>query len=371
MSEYRICSRCIMDTSDPNIVFDDKGVCSHCLNFDNNVKKNWFPNEEGKKRLNAIVEVIKSKSINREYDAIIGLSGGVDSSYLAYIAKKQLGLRLLAVHVDAGWNSEIAVKNIEHIVKKLGIELYTYVVDWDEIKDLQLAFLKSGIVNQDIPQDHAFIAGVYKVADKMNIKYMLSGGNIATEAILPTAWVDSNIDLRLIKYISKTFGKVKLKTYPMITMFDYYLYYPYIKRIRSIRPLNYMPYNKKDAMNVLQNELGWRYYGGKHYESRFTKFYQSYFLPTKFGYDKRRAHLSSLIVTDQISRQEALKEIAQPLYNEQELQDDIQFIVKKVGISTEEFNKILNLHNRTFNDYPSNAKLLRFKNHIKALLKNK
>lgn len=357
-----------MDTTDPEITFDDRGVCNHCRNFDEKIKPRWFPNEEGQKKLNAIIKQIKREGNNKEYDCIIGLSGGVDSSYLAYQAKK-FGLKPLAIHVDGGWNSELAVKNIENIVKKLDIDLYTYVVDWEEMQDLQVAFLRSGVANQDVPQDHAFFAALYSLAISKNIRYVLSGGNLATESILPTAWGYDAMDSRHLKAIHKRFGQRKLKKFPIVSYFKLRVYYPYIKRMKVVRPLDFMPYNKQEAMEILGKELDWRYYGGKHYESRFTKFFQGYYLPQKFGYDKRKAHLSSLIISEQMTRAEALEEMEKDLYPTEQLQEDRQFIAKKLGLTEQEFELLMKTPNKTFQDYPSNFYLYQITNKIKKYLK--
>jgi len=358
-----------MDTSDPNITFDDLGVCNHCRNFENNIRPIWFPDERGEPILAKMIQEMKSYGQDKEYDCILGLSGGVDSSYLAYAAVKKFGLRPLVVHVDAGWNSEIAVKNIENIVKKLGLDLYTFVVDWNEMQDLQLAFFKAGVHNQDIPQDHAFAAVLYNWAAKNNIKYVLNGSNMATESILPSAWVYNNMDLKHIKAIHKQFGQRKLKKFPVLSFFKYYIYYPYVKGVKVLKPLNYMHYHKGEAMEVLQNELDWKYYGGKHFESRFTKYFQAHYLPVKYGFDKRRAHLSSLIVSGQYSREKALKDIEKPLYNEVELREDEAYMAKKMGVSLEEFKQIFHAKPHLHEEYPNSDKKVLFMYKVAKMLK--
>lgn len=366
-TEYQICSQCIMDTTDPDIQFDELGICSHCRKFEHYRKECWFPNEDGEKQLNAIIQKIKQENINNEYDCIIGLSGGVDSSYLAYKAI-ELGLRPLAVHVDAGWNSELAVKNIENIVKKLNIDLFTHVVDWEEMQDLQVAFLKSGVANQDVPQDHAFFAALYGFAVQNNIRYVLSGSNIATESILPQGWGYDAMDAQHLKSIHKKFGKSPLKTFPIASFFKYHFYYPYIRRMKVIAPLNFMYYNKDEAISILEKKLDWRYYGGKHYESRFTKFFQGYYLPHKFGYDKRKAHLSSLIVSGQLSREMALKELSKDPYPLSELKEDKAFISKKLGLKEGKLEELLTLPDKNFKDYPSNYTLRKVLGVFKRIL---
>lgn len=358
-TEYQICVRCIMDTTDTEITFDEAGVCWHCQRFDWLAPISWFPDAEGERRLAGIVEKIKSEGKGKEYDSILGLSGGIDSSYLACKAK-ELGLRPLVVHIDCGWNSELAVKNIETIVKKLDYDLFTYVVDWQEMQDLQVAFVRAGVANQDVPQDHAILAKLYQFATKNKIKYVLSGGNIATESVLPASWGHDSKDSTHILGIHKKFGKRKLKTFPMVSLFDTHFYFRYVKRMRVIRILNYLPYDKEKAIEMLETQMGWRYYGGKHHESRFTKFFQAYYLPTKFGFDKRRAHLSSLVLAGQKSRQQALSEMEKPLYDESDLARDRDFVLKKLGLSDNEFSSLMAAPNKTYLDYPNQAKTRRF-----------
>ena len=359
-----------MDGTDPDITFDEEGVCSHCRRFENVIQPRWHPDVSGEPMLEALVNTIKEAGKNHEYDCVIGMSGGVDSSYLAYKAK-ELGLRPLAVHVDAGWNSELAVKNIENIVKALDIDLHTHVVDWEEVRDLQQAFFRAGVANLDIPQDHAFVAAVFHYASAQGIKYILNGSNFATESILPTAWGHNALDLRHIKAIHKRFGKKKLRTYPTINFFTYYLYYPFVKKLRVVCPLNYMYYDKADAMKLLEEKLGWTYYGGKHYESRFTKFFQAHYLPEKFGYDKRKAHLSSLIVTGQMTRDDAMAEMNKPLYDSVELEEDRRFVIKKLGLNQKEFDEIMAQPCRSYRDYPSNEWLFELKGRVLQLFNRK
>jgi len=351
--EYQICKSCIMDTSDPLIVFDDQGVCNHCLYFKNNVTPVWYPNEEGQKHLDQMIIDVKAYGQGKQYDSIIGLSGGVDSSYLA--AKvSEWGLRPLAVHVDAGWNSELAVKNIEQIIKKTGLDLITHVVDWEEMRDLQLAFLRSHVANQDIPQDHVYFAALYKYAVKNDIKYTINGSNYATESILPTAWGYDSMDGHHVSAIHKQFGKQRLKQYEILGFFDWHVYFPLIKNLTILKPLNYIQYSKSDAIDYLEKEYGWQYYGGKHYESRWTRFFQAHYLPTKFGYDKRKAHLSSIIVSGEITRAEALAEMEKPLYTGNELADDKRFVAKKLRISVDELEDLVNHSPRHYSEFPNN-----------------
>lgn len=367
--EYQICTKCIMDTSDPDITFNSEGVCNHWINFEKIKPNMWFPNAEGRRKLDAMIEQIKSDGKGKKYDCVIGLSGGVDSSYLAYVLRKQYPeLRILAIHIDGGWNSELAVHNIENIVNRLDIDLYTGVVPWKEMQDLQLAYFKSQLANQDVPQDHVFFANLYDVANKNGIKYFLSGGNLATECILPSSWGYDAMDSTQLRAVHKKFGKIKLKEYVTVSFFKSKIYYPYIKKFKILRPLDFLPYNKDQAKAVIQEELDWRDYGGKHHESKFTKFFQSYWLPTKFGFDKRRAHLSSLIASGQLTREEALRELEKPLYDENELQEDKEYVAKKLGISIDEFERIMQRPNKTFLDYPSDYKKHQFFSKLKRLV---
>ena len=368
---YQICNRCIMDTTDPEIVFDDQGNCNHCTSALQLSEKIWFPDERGEKILDQIIDRIKIEERNKEFDCIIGLSGGVDSSYLAYLAVNK-GLRPLVVHVDCGWNSEQAVKNIENIVKKLGIELHTFVVNWEEMKDLQRSFFKASLPDQDIPQDHAIFAALYNFADRNNIRYVFNGLNFATESIMPENWGYQAMDYRHLKSIHNRFGEKKLKDYPHVNFFQRYIYYTLIKKMRIINPLNYIDYRKESAIDILKKELGWQYYGGKHYESRFTKFFQSYYLPVKFNFDKRRAHLSSLIVSGQISRTEAIEKMKENVYAESEIGNDLEFVAKKLDWSPEEFRSIINMKPNRHQDFPTNESLFRFglksKEYLKRIL---
>src|SRR5664279_709039 len=368
---YQICNRCIMDTTDPEIVFDDQGNCNHCTSALQLSEKIWFPDERGEKILDQIIDRIKIEERNKEFDCIIGLSGGVDSSYLAYLAVNK-GLRPLVVHVDCGWNSEQAVKNIENIVKKLGIELHTFVVNWEEMKDLQRSFFKASLPDQDIPQDHAIFAALYNFADRNNIRYVFNGFNFATESIMPENWGYQAMDYRHLKSIHNRFGEKKLKDYPHVNFFQRYIYYTLIKKMRIINPLNYIDYRKESAIDILKNELGWQYYGGKHYESRFTKFFQSYYLPVKFNFDKRRAHLSSLIVSGQISRTEAIEKMKENVYAESEIGNDLEFVAKKLDWSPEEFRSIIDMKPNRHQDFPTNESLFRFglksKEYLKRIL---
>jgi len=363
-----------MDTSDRDISFDEHGICNHCTRFDEFAGKIWLPNEEGTKKLENLVTQIKKEGQGKKYDSILGLSGGIDSSYLALKAY-EWKLRPLVVHVDAGWNSELAVANIEAILKHCDFDLHTHVVDWEEMRDLQLAYLRSGISNQDVPQDHIFFSTLRHFAASNRIRYFLSGGNLSTEGIFPRSWLGSNLDSTNLKSIHRKYGRGKLKNYKTISFFEYYLWYPLVHKIREIRPLNYMPYDKNRALEELHAKIGYKPYRRKHGESLFTKFYQNYWLPEKFGFDKRKPHLSSLIASGQLSRYDALVEMKKPLYEEDELEQDIAFLCKKLRITREEFEQLMKVPNSSYTDFPNwdlRYKLVkRIKNFVETLLGRK
>ena len=367
MREYQICKRCIMDTSDEEIVFDEDGFCNHCNGYFTRAKSVLKHDQEGQDELAALVQEIKAKGKNKPYDCLIGLSGGVDSSYVAYRVK-ELGLRPLAVHFDSGWNSELAVKNIENIVTKLGFDLYTHVCDWEEMRDLQLSYFKAGVINADVPMDHAFLVVLNRIARKNGLKYFISGHNFETEAILPVSWVFGANDGRNVKAIQSRFGSIKLKEYPVSTLAEE-LYTDYVYKLRKVRLLNYEPYDKAKSMALIEKELGWKYYGGKHYESIFTRFYQGYYLVKRFGKDKRRAHLSTLICSGQVSREEALKIIDKPPYEDVKLlEEDKEYIPKKLGISKEEFERIVAEPISSHFDFANTQGIKAFLRKIKSLL---
>lgn len=351
-----LCVRCVMNTTDPDITFDDTGLCSHCQRYDRMVRDVVERAKTGERipELEAIAATIREAGKAQDYDCIMGLSGGVDSSFVAYTAAKTLGLRPLAVHFDSGWNSELAVNNIENIVKKLKIDLYTHVVDWEEMRDLQLAFFKASVANCDIPTDHAFPAVLYRVAAAHGIKYILSGSNYATEFILPQSWGYQSGDLRHLKDIHRKFGTAPLKHYPTMNFFMQYGWYPYVRRLKTVKILNYLPYEKALAKKTIIEELDWRDYGGKHYESVFTRFFQGYYLPVKFGFDKRLAHLSSLINSGQMTREEAMHELSKPTYDPDIQKHDKIFVAKKLGVTEQELDHIFALPNRDYTDYASN-----------------
>jgi N-acetyl sugar amidotransferase len=366
-SDYQVCTRCVMDTSDPEIEFNSNGVCNHCIEFDEITSKFWYPNKIGKKKLEKIFEKIKSEGRRNEYDCIIGLSGGVDSSYLA-LAIKDCGLRPLVVHVDCGWNTELAVHNIEQVVKYCDYELHTHVMDWKEIRDLQVAYLNAGIANQDAVQDHAFFASLYHFAVKNNINYVISGGNIATESVFVKSWHHSAMDSINLKSIHKKYGNVKLQQYKTINFLAYFLYYPFVKNMSVIRPLNFMPFNKGEALEILKEKIGYKEYGRKHGESLFTKFFQNYYLPKKFNMDKRKLHLSSQILSGELSRENALKELKNPLYDPSELLDDCLYISKKLGLSVDELNAMIDSPGRSYSEFSNWDNYYKFMKFVKYVV---
>lgn len=350
---YQICNRCIMDTTDPNIEFDDNGNCNHCnrsIQILNNYPFN-LSKKNKEKEFFTLIKNIKNSSKNKEYDCVIGISGGVDSTYIAFLCKK-LGLKPLAVHFDNGWNSELAVKNIESAMKKFDIDLFTYVLDWSEFRDLQLSFLKASVPDLEIPTDHMIPAILYKMAAKYNIKYIIDGQNYTSESILPKVWSYGHLDWRYIRDIQKRFGTKKLKKIPHFSIFSI-IYYQIFLKIKEIHFLDYIDYDKEAAIKELEKTISWKRYEGKHCESTYTKFIQSYILPNKFNFDKRRAHLSSLICSNQISRDKALLEMKKKSYDEKTLKSDIRYFCDKLEISEKKFNYLMKLPNKFYTDYNS------------------
>lgn len=363
-SQFRQCSVTVMDNiADPDISFDENGVSNYYYDY-KKAEKDVLTGEQGRLRLQEIAKTIKESGKRKKYDCLIGVSGGVDSTYVAYLVK-QLGLNPLAVHLDNGWDSELAVKNIENIVRKLDIDLYTLVVNWQEFRDIQLSYLKASVIDIEVVSDHAILATMFKLAKQHQINYIISGTNIVTEYIMPPSWIFSKMDFANLKDIHAQFGSVKLKTYPSID-FKRYLYYSVALKLTPLSILNYIPYNKKEIKEFITKELDWRDYGGKHYESIFTKFYQAYILPTKFKVDKRKAHLSTLICSGQISRTEALEELAQPLYEAVELNSEREYVLKKLALSGNEFDLLMSTPPRKHLEFASDAKL---KAHYMTILK--
>ena len=357
---YQRCTNCVMDTSDSAITFDEHGVCDFCNDFYQNIQPSWQDKLKDPDLLRRTAEQIKAASKGRKYDCIIGMSGGVDSSYLCYVAKELMGLNPLVYSVDTGWNLNVAVENIERIVKALDLDMYTEVVDWNEMKDLQLAFFKSQVPYQDTPQDHAIFAGLYNYAVKHGIQYVLTGANSATECIRsPVEWVYMN-DLKMIRDIHHKFGTRPLKTFRLCGMVKYRVYYRIFKGMKRVAPLDMVEYNKEKVKLFLQERFGWQPYENKHYENVFTRFYEGYYLPHKFGYDKRKCYFSNEILAGTMTREEALAELEQPPYDPQQMEEDKAYIAKKLGLTVEEFQTIIDGENKTFRDYRNSWGLIQF-----------
>lgn len=351
--ERIVCANCVMDTTDPEIKFDEHGRCDFCENYYKSILPHWHPEDSA--ALSRLVADIKKAGQGKKYDCIIGLSGGVDSSYLAYVATEKLGLRPLLYSVDTGWNLDVANENTIKVVRELNLDVVTEVVDWEEMKDLQVAFLKSGVPYQDLPQDHAIFAALYNYASSHGIKYVLTGGNYSTECIQPPyEWVYFN-DLRLIMDIHRKFGTRPLRNFPVCSMFRYRILYRYFKGMRHVRLLNMLPYHKDAAVAELQQRFGWQPYANKHYEDIFTRFYEGYWLPKAFGYDKRKCYFSSLILTGQMTREEALLRLAEEPYEEAVAMDDAAHISSKLGITVPVLLATIEGKKQTYRDYANSA----------------
>lgn len=360
MISQKMCLVCVMDTSDPEIEFFGEEGCNHCKKMLEAKWVDWFPQEKLHPEMQALIDKIKIKGKNKEYDCILGLSGGLDSSYLALKAY-EWGLRPLVLHVDAGWNSELAVRNIQSILDYTSWDLHTVVIDWEEMRNLHIAYLKSGVSNQDVPQDHVFFASLYKFARNYKIKWILNGSNFASEGILPKSWHGvSSLDAKNLKAINFNFGNKTLKHYPTLSFFSLYILYPKIYRIRTIKPLNYIEYKISKAKEELNKIIGWQDYPRKHGESVFTRFFQDYYLVTRCRIDKRLAHYSSLIVSEQISRNEAIKLLKSETYKKNEIYRDLRFIARKLQISDMQLSNYMNLKTRNSLDLPNWSKRLEF-----------
>jgi len=356
---YQICTKCVMDTTDPDIRFDENGVCNYCLHYEEKIKKMFSFEGFVHPQLESLVAQIRESGKGKPYDCIAGASGGVDSTYALYLMK-QYKLRPLVVHLDNGWNSELAVKNIENIVRKLDLDLYTKVLNWEEFRNLQLAYLKASVIDLEALSDHAITAVLFKTANRHNIKWIMSGTNHATEATLPEAWrYPDKGDTVNIKDINRKFGMTGIKDFPLMNFFEF-SYYVKVRRISWVSFLDYFIYNKDEAKQIIMNELGWRDYGGKHYESIITKFYQGYILPRKFGIDKRRAHLATLIQSGQMTRDEALKILDTPPLAPAEIQELEEYVCKKLEISVGEFQQLMSLKVKSHHDYKTDQKLRKF-----------
>jgi len=361
-TDYQVCSYCLLDSSVPQITFNDEGLCNYCQQFFERESDVLISPEQRESQLNQIISKIQKQGEGKPYDCIIGLSGGIDSSYVAWLVKKH-GLRALAVHFDNGWNSEIAVGNIEMICKLLGFELYTYVVDWEEFRDLQLSFLKAGVANVEIPTDHGIFATLYKLARKFKVNYIIDGLNHGTEFgrkdFFANGWIYT--DLKHLSAIHKRFGTIKLKTFPRMSVYKKALLQQ-IAGIQQISILNYVEYNKAAALKVLENELEWRSYGGKHHESLFTKWHQLVYLKRRFGFDKRKLHLSDLILSGQITRDEAIAELSRPAILPHELVQLETYVQKKLGLTPTAYETLITSPPVNFTEYPNDKWLFNLYN---------
>ena len=354
VESYRICSQCVMDTSDARISFNEEGVCDHCVTFSKEVAPQWETGVDGRRRLDEVVSQIKARGEGKDFDCIIGLSGGIDSSYLTFLAKEELGLRPLVFHVDAGWNTQVAVNNIERLVEGLGLELFTEVINWEEMRDLQLAYFKSGVPHIDSPQDHAFFATMYRFAEEHGVRYILTGANFSTEGIRnPIEWMYWQSDSTQLRDIHSRYGLRPLDTFPMTSALRHKVWLRYIKGIRIVKPLDFVPYVKESAMHLLMDRFGWQPYPQKHWESRFTRFYEGYWLPSRFGFDTRRVQFSSLIVTGQMTRDSALDQLSDPALEAEEVRREFSYVAKKLGIDEAELQRYHEMPKRSFRDYRS------------------
>jgi len=360
-----VCSRCVLDESAPEISFNADGVCNYCIRYDNamSVVKRKFTASG----LRQQIDKIKKEGVGKDYDAIVGVSGGVDSTYVLYQAVKVHGLRVLALHVDAGWNSEIAVRNIHRAVEKLGVDLHTHVIDWSVMKDVQASFFKASVVNCDIPQDHCFKAIQYKTAKQFGIRHFVSGRNTATDYMMPTSWVWSNDDGYHIKKIHSKFGKLGLGGFPLFSAWYSTVFVPYFGSYQDLKILNYTDYKRLEAKQTVSRELGWSDYGGKHYESVFTEFYQGYYLPEKFGFDKRKAHLSGLVNNGEITRESAMSELESPPLSEERISELKTFVLKKLGFSEVEWQQVMNKKEVPHTSFPNRVVFIEW---LKGYLRN-
>lgn len=350
---YQICTRCVMDTSDPEIVFDESGVCNHCRAYEARAARELIAPAERETRLADLLARIKRDGEGKEYDCVLGVSGGADSSYVVYLAQK-LGLRPLAVHFDNGWNSELAVDNIKTLLSRLNLDLYTYVVDWDEFCDLQKSFLWASVPNAEIPTDHAINAVLWDMAAKYGLRYILNGSNLETEGVMPLAWTYTALDFYHIQAIQRRFGTRRLKSFPRLGLFKF-LYYVFVRQIRFVNLLNYIRYDKAQAIQTLECECGWRPYPQKHYESVWTRFYQGVYLVEKFGFDKRRPHYSALINSGQLTRAEALERLQAENYPAELAAQDRDFVLKKYGLNEADYAALLAAAPKSHLDYPNLA----------------
>jgi N-acetyl sugar amidotransferase len=358
---YRICTRCIMDTSDPDIRFDAGGQCDYCNNFDESIAPNWLTGSDAIYHLRKMAEKIREDAQGKDFDCIIGLSGGLDSSYAAYVVTEKMGLRPLLFHVDAGWNTDQAVGNIEKLVDGLGLDLFTDVVNWESVKRMQVAFLRAGIPDQDLVQDAAFFSGLYRFSRKYKIKHIITGSNFSTECCRePEPWGGYlGIDKRLFSDIWRRCGDGKPnEQFPLVDIFVYKIWYQKILGMKVHHPLNLVSYVKKEAEDELEARFGWQRFKHKHHESRFTRFYEDYWLPRRFGYEKRRAHFSSLILTGQMGRDQALDRISRPEMDEHFLSQELEYVAHKLGLTIDELKAFFYAPKKTYRDYRNKRGLI-------------
>jgi N-acetyl sugar amidotransferase len=353
---YQECVRCVMDTTDPDITFDADGVCNECTHAFQELIK-----QQSARPVSEMFDTIKKLNSGKEYDGIIGLSGGLDSAYVLHLAMEN-GLRPLVVHVDAGWNSDISVSNIRSLVNHYRLDLKTVIIEWEEMRRLQLAFLRSGLMNQDVPQDHAFFASLYRFASSYGISDVITGENLSTESILPAGWGYGAMDGRQVRAVAKRFEDLKLEQYPVLTIPKFYMKHFVMNRLRIHRPLNSISYIKSEAQRELEKSVNWKSYKGKHGESNFTRFHQDVYLTTRFGIDKRRAHLSSLIVSGQISRTDAKSELDSPALSDLDRRNLINFVARKLEISSTQLEEMLNISSCSHRDFPNDEWLLKLAN---------
>jgi len=349
---YQVCKKLVLDTSYPSITFDSEGICSAYHDFYSNITPHWNPGPEGRRRLEQVVEIIIKEGKGKDFDCILGLSGGADSSYMLHVLVNEFGLRPLVFHVDAGWNTEVSVNNINGLIDKLNLDLFTEVINWDEMRDFQLAMFKSGVPHIDIPQDMAFIGVLYKYASKHNIKWILNGGNISTECVSPPLdYYYWGTDMVHVRDILRRFGTIPMPTYPFSSIFYHKIWLRYFRGIKVLKPLNYVPYNKAHAMSFLSSEYGFKPYPQKHFESRFTRFAEGFWVPQRFGFDIRRVQFSSLILTGQMSREEALLQLEIPALDSDIVEKEYGYIAAKLGISRDDLASYFNLPKKSYRDY--------------------
>lgn len=347
----QICTRCIMDSEgDPYITFNADRTCNYCTYAIERMDSVYFPNKEGERKLDEMLRMLKEEGKNKKYDCVMGISGGLDSAYLAYLGAKKWGLRILAVHIDDGFNAPIAEKNIENLCKECNIKLHILTPDSEQYFDLTRSFLLAGVPGICIPQDNVLVAELFKLAEKNDINYFLSGTNFALESVLQRGNMHNASDLTHIKAIHKQFGTKKIDKLPLLSLFDRYIKYKYIKKQHYLRPLDWIDYNRDRAIEVLKT-VGFNYYEGKHYENILTKFLQVYYMPLKFNIDIRKSHISSLIVSGQMTRDEAIKELEKPLFKEETMQQELNIILEKLNLTLDQFDKLMASPPKQHTDY--------------------